>query len=62
METHKHLSLDWCREQFSAKPTSALARWYLGALLRHLAAEKLSIEQYLDELKTIKDWMKENKL
>jgi len=61
METHKHLQIEWCREQFAIKPTASLARWYLGALLRSLAAEKISVNQYLDELQLIKDWMKENK-
>jgi len=61
METHKHLDLAWCREQFVSAPNAKLAQWYLGALLRNLGAEKISVEQYLRELQLIKDWMKENK-
>lgn len=59
METHNHLSLEWCKQQFLAKPNTRIARWYLAALLRHRAAGLIDDVELMQGMEEIKLWQKE---
>ena len=61
METYKHLSLEWCKEQFLAKPNTKLARWYLQALIREAAAGRIDMTELHQGMAEIKAWQGEKR-
>ena len=61
METHKHLDLEWSRQNFLEKPSTKSAHWFLQNLLRNAGAGKISVDELRQGMEEIKLWQRRGK-